>query len=194
MGGTMDFMLIKAADAVGVRGAIAIVLGIIALFLPGPTFLALAIAFGAFALIDGLMAFFALFDRRSRLNRGWLAIEAIAGIAVGVLTFRRPASTGLALTYLIAAWALVTGVMKIAEAIRLRKHIRNEWLLVLSGLVSILFGGLLAAMPIPGIIGLIWVVGLYGLVFGAMEVALSFRLRRAGDVRPPAEEAPRKAA
>jgi len=189
----MDFMLIKTSDAVGIRGAIAMVLGIIALFLPGPTFLALAIAFGAFALIDGLMAFFALFDRRSRLHRGWLAIEAIAGIAVGIFTFRRPASTGLALTYLIAAWALVTGVMKIAEAIRLRKQIRHEWLLVLSGLISILFGGLLAVMPIPGIIGLIWVVGLYGLVFGAMEVALSFRLRRAADIRP-AEEAPPKAA
>jgi uncharacterized membrane protein HdeD (DUF308 family) len=189
----MDYMLIKSPDAMAIRGAIAILLGIIALFLPGPTFLALAIAFGTFAFIDGLMDFFSLFDRRSRVNRGWVAVEAIAGIAVGVLTFWRPAKTVLALIYLIAAWALVTGVMKIAAAIRLRKQIRREWLLVLSGLISILFGGLLAMMPIPGIIGLMWAVGIYGLVFGSMLVALSFRLRRAGEVGAE-EEAPPRAA
>jgi len=189
----MDYMLIKSPDATAIRGAIAIVLGIIALFLPGPTFLALAVAFGTFAMIDGLMAFFSLFDRRSRISRGWLAVEAIAGIGVGVLTFWRPAMTALALTYLIAAWALVTGVMKIAAAIRLRKQIRHEWLLILSGLISILFGGLLATMPVQGIFGLMWALGIYGLIFGSMLVALSFRLRRAGEVRAE-EQAPPRAA
>jgi len=177
-----------------IRGAIAIVLGIVALVLPGPTFLALAIAFGAYAMIDGLMALFALFDRRSRLNRGWLAIEAVAGIATGIFTFYNPAMTAVALTLLIAAWAIVTGVMKIVSAIRLRKLIRREWLLVLSGLVSILFGGLLALMPVPGIIGLMWAVGIYGLVLGGLLVALSIRLRHAGDLPVRAEEAPRRAA
>jgi uncharacterized membrane protein HdeD (DUF308 family) len=189
----MDYLLTKSADAMAIRGAIAIALGILALFLTGPTFLVLAIAFGAFALIDGLMAFFSLFDRRSRMSRGWLAIEAIAGISIGVLTFRQPMMTAVALTYLIAAWALVTGVMKIAAAIRLRKQIRREWLLVLSGLISIVFAGLLAAMPIQGVIGLMWAVGIYGLVFGSMLVALSFRLRRAGETRAEREAPPRAA-
>jgi uncharacterized membrane protein HdeD (DUF308 family) len=192
----MDYLFLRSSHAVAVRGVIAIVLGVICVALPGPTFLALAIAFGAFAMIDGLMALFALFDRRVNLSRGWLAIEAFTGILVGIFTFMRPARTALALTYLIAAWALITGVMKIAEAIRLRKEIQHEWLLVLSGIVSILFGGLLATLPIPGIIGLMWAVGVYGLVFGGMLLALSLRLRRARDLRARAEadETPRRAA
>jgi uncharacterized membrane protein HdeD (DUF308 family) len=190
----MDYLLFKSADAMAIRGAIAIVLGIVALVMPGPTFLALGIAFGAFAMIDGLTAFFALFDRRSRLNGGWLAVEAATGIGVGILTFWRPAATSLALAYLIAAWAMITGVMKIAAAIRLRKLIRHEWLLVLSGVVSILFGAMLAAIPIAGIIGLMWAVGIYGLVFGSIMVAFSMRLRRAGELPAAEAEAPRRAA
>jgi uncharacterized membrane protein HdeD (DUF308 family) len=189
----MDYMLMKSAQAVAIRGAIAIVLGIVALAMPGPTFLALAIAFGLFAMIDGVVDLIALFDRRSRLNRGWLALEAVTGIGIGILTFRRPGMTALALTFLIAGWALVTGVMKIASAITLRKQIRHEWFLILSGLISILFGGLLAVMPGPGIIGLMWAVGIYGLVFGSMLIGLSIRLRHAGD-QPVAQEAPPKAA
>jgi uncharacterized membrane protein HdeD (DUF308 family) len=192
----MDYAFIKSPGAIAIRGAIAIVLGVVALAMPGPTFLALAIAFGSFAMIDGLMALIALFDRRTRLSRGWLAVEAVAGIGTGILTFWQPGMTALALTYLIAAWALVTGVMKIATAIRLRKHIRREWLLVLSGIISILFGGLLAIMPVSGIIGLMWAVGIYGLVLGSMLLALSIRLRHAGDLPAAAaeEQAPRRAA
>jgi uncharacterized membrane protein HdeD (DUF308 family) len=189
----MDYLLFKSSQAIAIRGVIAILLGIVALAMPGPTSLALAIAFGAFAMIDGVMALIAMFDRRSRLNRGWLALEAAAGIIIGILTFSNPATTVLALTFLIAAWAIVTGVMKIAAAIWLRKQIRREWLLVLSGIVSILFGGLLAAMPISGIIGLMWAVGIYGLVYGSMLLGLSIRLRRAGEW-PRAEEAPPRAA
>jgi uncharacterized membrane protein HdeD (DUF308 family) len=192
----MDYAFIKSPGAIAMRGAIAIVLGIVALAMPGPTFLALAIAFGSFAMIDGLMALIALFDRRTKLSRGWLAVEAVAGIGTGILTFWRPGMTALALTYLISAWALVTGVMKIAEAIRLRKHIRHEWLLVLSGIISILFGGLLAIMPVSGIIALMWAVGFYGLVLGGMLLALAIRLRHAGDLPEAAaeEQAPPRAA
>jgi uncharacterized membrane protein HdeD (DUF308 family) len=86
-------------------------------------------------------------------------------------------------------------VIKIAAAIRLRKQIRQEWLLALSGLLSVAFGGLLAVMPIPGIIGMMWAVGVYGLAFGTMLLVLSARLKRAGE--PPAEvesQAPPRAA
>jgi uncharacterized membrane protein HdeD (DUF308 family) len=124
-----------------------------------------------------------------------VAIEAAAGIIIGVLTIWRPGITVLALTYLIAAWAVVTGIMKVAEAIRLRKEIRNEWLLVLSGIISILFGGLIASRPMAGLIGLMWAVGVYGLVFGTMLVGLSIRLRRVGKLPPTAaEQVPPKAA
>jgi len=189
----MDYAFIKSPEAIAIRGAIAIVLGIIALAMPGPTFLALAIAFGLFAMIDGLMALIAMFDRRTRLSRGLLAVEAAAGIGTGIFTFFQPAITGLALTFLIAAWALITGVMKIASAIQLRKQVRHEWLLILSGLITILFGVLLAVRPVSGIIGLMWAVGVYGLVLGSMLIGLSVRLRHAGEL-PVAQEAPRRAA
>jgi uncharacterized membrane protein HdeD (DUF308 family) len=128
------------------------------------------------------------------LSRGWLAVEAVAGIATGIFAFTRPAITALALTFMIAAWAVVTGVMKIAEAIRLRKLIRREWMLVLSGIISVLFGGLLVVMPISGIIGLMWALGIYGLVCGGMLLALAIRLRHAGDLTDTEEEEPRRAA
>jgi uncharacterized membrane protein HdeD (DUF308 family) len=183
----MDHLLIRSPEAIALRGAIAIVLGVVALMLPGPTFIGLAIAFGAFAMADGVLALIALFHRRTRLSKGWLALEAISGIGAGLITFLRPGITAMALIYLIAAWAIVTGGMKIAEAVRLRKQIRHEWLLILSGLVSVAFGVLLASMPLPGIVGVMWAIGIYAIVMGTMLVALSAGLRRAGET-PSAEE------
>jgi uncharacterized membrane protein HdeD (DUF308 family) len=86
----MDYILIKSPETMALRGAIAIALGVVALLLPGPTFLALAIAFGAFAFADGVLALVALSHRRTRLSKGWLALEAAAGIVVGLITFFRP--------------------------------------------------------------------------------------------------------
>jgi uncharacterized membrane protein HdeD (DUF308 family) len=183
----MDFLLMKSAAAMMWRGAIAIALGIVAFLLPGPTFLALSIVFGTFAMIDGILALLALFHRRTRLSKGWLALEAVAGIGTGLTTILWPSITALALTYLIAAWALVTGVTKIANAIRLRKQIRREGLLILSGLLSVAFAALLALMPLPGIVGLMWAVGIYGVIFGSVMVALGARLARAGEALIAAE-------
>jgi uncharacterized membrane protein HdeD (DUF308 family) len=174
---------------------IAITLGIVALLLPGPTVLAVTIAFGTYAITDGILALAALFHRRTRLSKGWLALEAATGIGAGVITFLWPGITAIALTYLIAAWALMTGVLKIAIAIRLRKQIRREWLLTLSGLVSIAFAGLLAVMPGPGIIAVMWAVGVFGVALGTTLVVLAVRLRRAGEAPAAVErEAPPRAA
>ena len=178
----MDYLWVRSADALAIRGAVAIILGLLALLLPGPTFLVLTIAFGTFAMIDGLLALVALFDRNRTMSRGWLALEAAAGILVGILALFRPGITALSLVYLIGAWAIVTGIFKIATAIRLRKRIQREWLLVLSGIVSIIFGGILALSPLPGIMGLMWALGIFGLVFGTMLVVAAFRLRRLDDI------------
>jgi uncharacterized membrane protein HdeD (DUF308 family) len=183
----MDYLFIRSPEAIALRGAIAIALGIVALLLPGPTFLALAIAFGTFAMVDGILALVALFHRRTRLGKGWLALEAVAGIGTGLITFLWPGITALAVTYLIAAWAVVTGVMKIANAIRLRKQIRREGWLILSGLISVAFGALLAWMPLPGIVGMMWAVGFFGVASGTVLLVLSSRLRRAGEAPSAAE-------
>ena len=192
----MDYLLIRSPGAIALQGAIAIVLGVVALLLPGPTFLALAIAFGTFAMVEGILALVALFHRHTRLSKGWLALEAAAGIGTGLITLFSPGITALALTYLIAAWAIVTGVTKIANAIRLRKQIKREGLLILSGLVSIVFGALVAMMPLPGIVGMMWAVGIFGVVFGTLLIVLSARLRRSGESTEAVEEeeAPPRAA
>jgi len=173
----VDYLFVKTPGALAIRGAIAIVLGLVALLMPGPTFLALAIAFGVYAFIDGLSALAAMFDKRTRLNRGWLAVEAIAGILVGIGTAISPGIMAINLVLVIALWAIVAGAFRIVNAIRLRKQINHEWLLILSGIASVVLGLILASSPFMGLVGLMWALGIYGLVVGGMLVALSVRMR-----------------
>ena len=115
---------------------------------------------------------------RRQLDRWWLIVlEGIAGIILGVLTFRSPDTTALILLSFIAAWSIVTGIFEIATALRLRKLIANEWLLILSGVVSIIFGALLIALPGAGALSIVWLLGAYALLFGILTLMLAFRLR-----------------
>jgi uncharacterized membrane protein HdeD (DUF308 family) len=190
----VDYLFIRTAGGLAIRGAIAIVLGIVALMLPGPTFLALTFAFGLYAFVDGVSALTMLFDKRARLSRGWLLLEAIAGILVGIFTAIWPTIAALNLAFVVAAWAIVTGVFKIVNAFRLRKVIHREWLLILSGIASIIFGGILMVSPLIGVIGMMWAIGIFGLVFGAMLIGLSIRVRNSAEIRAAdAGETPRAA-
>ncbi|HEY6793948.1 MAG TPA: HdeD family acid-resistance protein [Kineosporiaceae bacterium] len=162
------------------RGVAAILLGIVALIWPGITLTVLVVLFGAYALVDGVLALGAsIFGRGSaRGRRGWLALEGLAGVIIGVVTFGWPAITMLALLALISAWAVVTGVLEIATAVRLRREIESEWLLALSGALSVLFGILIALRPAAGAVAVAWLVGVYAIMFGAALVPLSLKLRR----------------
>jgi len=164
--------------AVLLRGLAGIVFGIIAFFAPGVSFAALVLVFGAYAFVDGIFNVASAIRRRGATDRWWLLLlEGLVGIAAGVATFIWPGITALALLYLIAAWALVTGAFEIAAAIRLRKVITGEWLLVLSGIASIALGVALVIFPGPGALVLVLWIGAYALVSGALLIALSFRLR-----------------
>src|SRR6185312_6734764 len=125
-----------------VRGGAAVLFGLLALIWPGITVLALVLLFGAYALVDGVLALYtALADRpAAQGRRGWLALEGVAGVLAAIGAFVWPGITALVLLYLIAAWALVTGVAEILTAIRLRREIEGEWLMILSGPLSIVFG------------------------------------------------------
>jgi uncharacterized membrane protein HdeD (DUF308 family) len=165
--------------AVALRGAAAVIFGILALIWPGITLYALVILFGAYALVDGIMALgSAIFGDRERGRRGWLIFEGIAGIAAGILTFLWPGITALVLLWLIAGWAIVTGVLEIVAAIRLRREIQGEWMLAVSGVLSVLFGVLLLAWPAVGALSLVLLIGIYAIVFGVVLIALGLRLRR----------------
>lgn len=160
------------------RGVFAILFGIGAWLWPGLTLAALVFLFGAYALVDGVFAVAAGIASHGENRRWWAELlVGIAGIALGVMVFAWPDVTALTLLYLIAAWALVTGVMEIAAAIELRKRIDNEWLLGLGGLASVLFGLLLIVFPGAGALGLLWLIGAYAVLFGVLLIALGLRLR-----------------
>ncbi len=161
-----------------IRGIAAILFGIAAFLWPGVTLTALVLLFGAYSLVDGIFAIIAGFVMRREQERWWMMVlEGVAGIIVGVLTFVWPAITALILLYFIAAWAVVTGAFEIAAAIRLRREIEGEWLLILAGIASILFGILLVALPGPGAVALIWLIGSYAIIFGVLLLFLAFRVR-----------------
>ncbi len=174
----MGVLIARNWWALLVRGIVGIVFGILAISWPGITFAVLLALFGVYALVDGVMNIVGAV-RRSRANERWGAtlLEGIVGIAAGVFVFVWPALTGVAIVFVIAAWALVTGIAEISAAIRLRKYISGEWLMALSGVISVLLGVFLFARPLIGAIAIAMAVGIYAIAFGVMEVALSFRLR-----------------
>jgi len=160
------------------RGVFAILFAMTAFFIPGITLTVLVIFFGAYTLVDGVFAVLASLSGRAEHERWWLLLlEGLTGIAVGVLTFLWPAITEAVLLILIAAWAVATGLVEIIAAIRLRKELESEWLLILSGVVSVVFGVILFTQPGQGALAVIWVIGTYALIFGILLIGLSFRLR-----------------
>ena len=164
--------------ALALRGLFAVLFGITAFVLPGITLAVLVLLYGAYALVDGVFAIAAaLVGRTVRHALVGPAVRGLLGIAVGVMTFVWPGITELALLYMIAAWAVVTGVFEIVAAIRLRKEIQGEWLLVLSGVLSVLFGLALVVYPGAGALAIVWLIGPYAIVFGVLLLVLGFRLR-----------------
>jgi uncharacterized membrane protein HdeD (DUF308 family) len=184
----MDFVYVFARNwwSIALRGVVAILLGLLTLFWPGITLRALVLLFGAYALIDGIVSIIGAWRAAEARDRwGMLLLEGLAGIAAAAITIMFPAITAVALVYLIAAWALITGVLEVAAAVRLRQYISHEWLLALSGIVSILFGILLFVAPIAGAFVIALWIGIYALVFGVVLIALAFRLRSWGRTTTP---------
>ena len=166
------------------RGIAAIVFGVLAFFWPGITLLTLVLFWGAYALVDGVLALWAAISGRVPTMtpgpRWWLGIVGLSGIAAGIMTFAWPGITTFILLMFIAAWAIVTGIFEIVAAIRLRKEITGEWLLILRGVALVLFGLLIVFMPGAGALAIVWWIGAFSLVVGILFIVLSFRLRKWG--------------
>lgn len=164
------------------RGILAIIFGIAAMFFPQAAFLSLVLVFGAFALADGVFTIVSAFAGEARSeNWWWLILEGAFGILIGVLTIIQPFAMGLAWIFVIAAWAVVTGIFEIITAVRLRKEITGEWVLIVGGVLSVLFGLFAAFFPMSGAFAVGFVIGMYALIFGILFVVLAFRLRSVGD-------------
>jgi len=160
-----------------VRGVLALLFGFLAFVVPGATLTALIYVFGFYAILNGVFALYAAWNLRS-YDRWWVfLLEGLLGIAAGVLAFVYPGVTAVAFLAVIAAWAILVGILQIVAAIRLRQEIQNEWSLGLGGLASLIFGVLLVVWPRSGLLAISWIIGLYAFVFGIMLLILGSRLR-----------------
>jgi uncharacterized membrane protein HdeD (DUF308 family) len=160
------------------RGIAAIAFGVIAMAWPALTLLTLTliIIYGVFALSDGVITIVAAITGGAAGQRWWLALVGILGIAAGVVTFLWPGLTAVLLLFVIAIWAIAIGIAEIVGAIRLRKEIEGEWLLIFSGIISVLFGVGILVHPAAGAVAIVWVIGLYALIVGWLYIAFAFRL------------------
>jgi len=159
------------------RGIFAILFGIVVFLWPELTVATLVIIFGAYALGDGIFATACAIVGSGKSDDRWpLLLEGLLGIGIGIVTFCAPGITAILLLIYIVAWILSTGVLEIVAAIRLRKEIKGEWWMILSGILSIGFAFLLMAFPAPGAIGLVWLIAFYAIVFGAILIGLGLKL------------------
>ena len=160
------------------RGLVAVLFGVLAFMWPGATLITLVWLFGAFALVNGILSLvLAAKTPKGYPKVGSLIFGGLLGILAGLLAFVMPGITALGLLILIAAWAIVTGIMELVAAVRLRKIINNEWLLVLAGIASVVFGVILLFQPAAGALALIWLIGAWAFVFGILLMILAFRMR-----------------
>ena len=162
------------------RGIAAIAFGVLTFFWPGLTLVTLTLLWGAYALMDGVIAIWAAFNASGgdAGPRWWLGLSGVAGILAGFVTFYYTGTTTLVLLMFIAVWAIIIGILQIWGAIALRKVLQHEWLLILNGVLSIAFGVVLLAQPGTGALALAWTIAWYAIFFGCLYVALAFRLKQ----------------
>jgi uncharacterized membrane protein HdeD (DUF308 family) len=163
---------------IALRGLCGVLFALAALAWPKTTLVTLVWMFGAYAIVDGALAFFAA--ARSRGDQGALPlfiVEGIIGVLVGIGTWTWPAATLLAIVYFLAGWAIVTGLLEIVAALRLRREVEREWLLGAAGVSSIAFGILMLMQPGVSVVALLWLLAGYTFVFGLLLIGLALSVR-----------------
>jgi len=158
-------------------GLIAIGVGILAWSRPDVFWASLVLVFGVYAIVDWVFTIVAAKQGETR-DRAIHVFEGVLGVAVGILVFLYPDQAGTAIVLVIGLWTAVTGVVEIVSAVQHRRGIANEWLLALSGSLSIILGAILILRPQFGRVTSTYVLGTYGLIFGVLLVVLGLRLRR----------------
>ena len=183
----MDGIQARLADllthrwsALLVRGLVAIGLGLLVWAKPGISLSVFVVAFGIWALVDGVVTVWLAIEDRPQQAWGWMLLAGLAGIVVGLVALSRPGATAVALLFLIGFWAVAHGIFEIAVAISLRKELQGEWRLLLAGVLSIVFGAIIFSRPAAGLLAVLWLVGMYAVLYGVMLVMLAFKARSLG--------------
>jgi uncharacterized membrane protein HdeD (DUF308 family) len=165
--------------ALALRGLVAVLFGLAALFWPGLVLAALILLFGVYALVDGVLGIIAAFSSsREGMTRWVLLTEGGIGILFGIVALVWPDLTALGLLYIIAFWAVLAGIARILRAILLRREIENEWSMALSGILSVILGIVLLFLPGTALLAYAWLIGLFALALGVMLIVYAFRVRR----------------
>ena len=164
--------------SLALRGLVAVLFGLAALFWPGLVLEVLILFFGAYALVDGTFALVAAFRSSGRgMRRPLLLIEGVIGVLFGILALFWPGLTALALLYIIAFWVILSGIARIVMAIMLRREIENEWSIALSGVLSVILGIVLILLPGAGLLAYTWLIGILALAVGIVLIYYAFRVR-----------------
>ena len=183
-----DALIRRLGNAWGwilLRGAASIAFGALAFVWPGITVVVLVVLWGAWAFVDGIAALVTAWQARDQGKPVWpLVVIGVLGVGAGLVTLLAPAIAGAALLAFIAVWAIVTGVFQVVHAIRVRKSIDNEWMLILSGVLSILVGAFILLYPVSGALAIVWVIAAWSIVVGVMLVSAAFRLKQHRDATP----------
>jgi uncharacterized membrane protein HdeD (DUF308 family) len=181
MGGKAPQMLQTLARnwwALVLRGVFAVLFGVGAFFWPGITLAVLVLLYGGYLFIDGILAVLWALARRHEGSFPWgVFLAGLASLAAGVVTLLWPGVTALALLYVVAVWAIVRGVFEIVAAFHLRRELRNEWLLALNGVLTVLLGVVLIFAPVAGVLAVLWLIGSFAIVVGILMIVLGFRLK-----------------
>jgi uncharacterized membrane protein HdeD (DUF308 family) len=164
--------------ALALRGLVAILFGLAALFWPGLILAVLIVFFGLYALIDGILAIIAAFRSSGQgMRRPLLLLEGVIGILFGILALFWPGLTALTLVYIVAFWVILSGIARIVMAVMLRREIENEWSIALSGVLSVILGIVLLLLPGAGLLAYTWLIGILALAVGIVLVYYAFRVR-----------------
>ncbi|MEJ1932174.1 HdeD family acid-resistance protein [Nostoc sp. NIES-2111] len=163
---------------VALRGAIAIIFGLVALCWPTLTLASLVYLFASFWLVGGILLAIAAFQERlQNIHSRLLLVEGIIGLAVGAIAFISPGIAGFVLLYLIAIWAIGTGLFELIASLQLQQTIENKWLPAIAGIVSIIFGLILIIWPVAQALTFLWLIAAYNVLFGMLLLILGLRLR-----------------
>ena len=165
------------------RGVAAIIFGLLTFAWPGLTLVTLVLLYGAFSFLDGIFSIVAAVKGGTPMPRWWLALVGLLGIGVGVITLFWPQITGFVLLLFIAGWAIASGVLQIIGAIKLRKEMEGEWLLIASGVLSVLFGIVVILFPGAGALSLALVIGAFAVAYGVLLIGFALRLKKHAEVR-----------